>query len=336
MTGPALSSLPGSRAVLGWWRDLAGLRVHRLWFAHLPLCRVEVQVESVLSTPLAELGQTFLGLLAQNNAAIDIPALARQLHTDAGLLAALLTNLEHSGLVHQGSTGWEVAPAARTASSLANLACTRRERRSFYFVAESPPLYLPLAPAAATPVSPPADGSFDLALLQACVGQSTAWKDAHGFPREVVRILRPTAPPDDWRSVPLVRAEQALLVLVEKTQGSEVVGFPVRADGWTLGRETVLSLPGGAAVLAPLLRDINAEAWKQAWQGWCHQRNLPEGEAQACHLELVGHRLMVRAPARLVERLRAARSDALKGEAWLLAGTGRVRATALIDLGESA
>jgi hypothetical protein len=35
----------------------------------------------------------------------------------------------------------------------------------------------------------------------------------------------------------------------------------------------------------------------------------------------------------MVERLRAARSDALKGEAWLLAGSSEhTRALALIDL----
>jgi hypothetical protein len=35
-----------------------------------------------------------------------------------------------------------------------------------------------------------------------------------------------------------------------------------------------------------------------------------------------------------VERLRAARSDAVKGEAWLLAGTGSVRTAALVELHE--
>jgi hypothetical protein len=334
MTGLAVSSLPGSRAVLGWWRDLSGLRPRRLWFAHLLLHRVEVLVEVVVSIPLADLGQALLGLLARSKKSIALSSLAGELHADAGLLAVLLTDLERGGLVQQGNLGWEVAPSAtRSDSSGTNPSSRRRERRSFYFVAESP-LYLPLAPAAATPLPAPAGWSFDLPVLEACVGKDAEWKTAHGFPGEVVRIVRPAAMPEDWRSVPLARAEQALLVLVETGERGEVVGFSVRADGWTLGREAVLSLPGGAAVLSPLLRDITAEAWKQAWQVWCHQRNLPAGEAEACQLEPAGHRLVVRAPPRLVDRLRAARSDALKGEAWLLAGGGRVRQMALIDLGE--
>jgi hypothetical protein len=335
MTGPAVSSLPGSRAMLGWWRDLTGLRPHRLWFAHLLLHRVEVLVESVFTTPLAELGQALLGLLSAGKTCIDLPSLAGELHADTGLLAVLLTDLERSGLVRQEAARWEVVRADRKDSPLASKASRRRERRSFCFAAEGPPLYLPLVPAAATPLSPPLEGSaFDLAVLEACVRQSEEWKAAHGFPTEVMRILRPADAGEDWRSVPLARAEQALLVLVEAGEGGEVVGFPLRADGWSLGKEAVLSVPGGTAVLSPLLGDIGPEAWKQSWQVWCHQRNLPASEAEACHLELAGHRLVVRAPSRLIERLRGARSDALKGEAWLLAGSGRVRATALIELGE--
>jgi hypothetical protein len=330
-----VSSLPGSRALLGWWRDLAALRPHRLWFAHLLLHRVEVQVEALFSTPLAELAQSLLGLLPAGKTHIDLPSLAAELHADTGLLAVLLTDLERSGLVQQEAAGWEVARAARNDSPQAGNASSRRERRSFPFAAESPPLYLPLAPAAATPLSPPPEGwSFDLAVLEACIHQSPEWKVAHGFPGEVLRILRPAEASEDWRRVPLVRAEQAWLVLVEKGEGGEVAGFPVRADGWTLGKEAVLSVPGGVAVLAPLLGDIGPEAWKQSWQVWCHQRNLPAGEAEASQLELAGHRLVVRAPPRLIERLRNARSDALKGEAWLLAGSGRVWAAAVIELGE--
>jgi hypothetical protein len=53
---------------------------------------------------------------------------------------------------------------------------------------------------------------------------------------------------------------------------------------------------------------------------------------EACRLERVDHRLLVHAPPRLIERLRAARSDAMKQEAWLLAGVGRIRSAAQIDL----
>ena len=48
-----------------------------------------------------------------------------------------------------------------------------------------------------------------------------------------------------------------------------------------------------------------------------------------------GIHLRVAPPARLLERLRAARSDALKGEAWLLAGEGPVRRAAVVELVEA-
>jgi hypothetical protein len=322
--------------MLGWWRDLSALQPHRLWFAHLLLHRVEVLVEIVVSSPAAELGQALLGLLARSKAAVDLPSLAGELRTDTGLLTVLVMDLERSGLIRHVNHGWQIAAPVESAEAPpSNQANNRRERRSFSFVAETPPLYLPLAPPAASPLAAPAGWSFDLAVLKSCVNQSAEWKEAHGFPREVIRILRPTATPEDWRSVALARAEQALLVLAERGERGEVLGFPVRADGWTLGRDVMLTLPGGVAVLAPLLRDIDAEAWKQSWQVWCHQRNLPAGDAESCQVEPVGHRLVVRAPARLLDRLRGARSDALKGEAWLLAGSGMVREIARIDLGES-
>jgi hypothetical protein len=49
-------------------------------------------------------------------------------------------------------------------------------------------------------------------------------------------------------------------------------------------------------------------------------------------LERIDHRLLVYAPPRLIDRLRAARSDAVKQEAWLLAGEGRTRTAAQIEL----
>jgi hypothetical protein len=336
MTGPAaVSSLPGSRAVLGWWRDLSGLRPHRLWFAHLPLHRVELLVEAVQASPLAELGQALLGLLAHRKSSVDVPFLAEELHADSGLLSYLLSDLEHSGFIRKANTNWEVVSAStQSDSALASSGAIRRERRSFYFAAEGSPVYLPLASAASSPIVTSSPSSFDIAFLKACVERDAEWKVSHGFPRDVVRVLSLVAAPEEWLSVPLVRTEQSTLVLVEAPRGGEVLGFAVRSEGWALGKDVVLSLPGGAAILSPLLGAIDLADWKGSWQAWCHQRNVPGGEADACQLELAGHRLLVRAPARLVERLRASRSDALKGEAWLLAGNGRVRAAALIDLGE--
>jgi hypothetical protein len=49
-------------------------------------------------------------------------------------------------------------------------------------------------------------------------------------------------------------------------------------------------------------------------------------------LQRVGHKLSVTVPRRFLERLRVQRSDALKGEAWLLAGSTHVHAAALLEI----
>ena len=47
------------------------------------------------------------------------------------------------------------------------------------------------------------------------------------------------------------------------------------------------------------------------------------------------HQLRVFAPDRFIHRLQQARSDALKGDAWLLAGEGRIRAAAQLEIVEA-
>jgi hypothetical protein len=336
MTAAPALSLPGGRVILGWWRDCSGLLPHRLWFAHVLLHRVEVLVEVVLPAPLAGLRRSLLALLARRPAPLDRDSLAGELHLEEGLLAELLQGLAREGLVRPaaGSNGcaWEAAegdPASGVKES------TRKERRTFTFMEYDPPLYLPFSLTGAMPFSPPEGWRFDLGVLEGCIERDEEWKGRNGFPHQVRRVVRLSEQPgaDEWRAAAVERAEQALLALVERETG-EVVGFPVRAEGWGLGREPVVVLPERADAGRVLLVDAPEEAWKQAWQVWCQQRNLPAGEAEACQVERAGHRLRVQAPGRLIERLRAARSDALKGEAWLLAGTGRTRATARIDLGE--
>src|SRR5262249_28239985 len=147
---------------------------------------------------------------------------------------------------------------------------------------------------------------------------------------DVTRVLgRPAA---DWREVILARPEQLFLALAQAPadEGGGLLGFAVRPDGWVLEREApVLALPAGwREALAGLVEEPPPEAWRQAWQAWCQPRGVPAPECEACRLEPAGAALVVRAPRRLVERLRAARSDAVKGEAWLLAGAGRCRASA--------
>src|SRR5262249_41739832 len=85
----------------------------------------------------------------------------------------------------------------------------------------------------------------------------------------------------------------------------------------------------GTASLEPSI-----EEWRQTWRAWCQPRGLPAADVETCELEREDYRLRVRAPRRLVERLEAARSDVLKGEAGLVAGPGRVRTAGRVELAE--
>src|SRR5262249_58781687 len=87
-----------------------------------------------------------------------------------------------------------------------------------------------------------------------------------------------------------------------------------------------------------IFRDLASEppleVWQQAWRTWCQPRGVPPAEISACVLERRDYRLRVQVPKRLLDRLRATRSDALKGEAWLLPETGDIRPAALIEIHE--
>src|SRR5262249_17846034 len=150
--------------------------------------------------------------------------------------------------------------------------------------------------------------------------------------------------PPDWQRVVLDRPEEVPALLVERlpapagrSEEPQLVAFAVQPPNWALQRTAAgLALgKGGAEAFGGLTAAPPIEQWKQAWRTWCQQRNVPAGEAEVSALEFAETRLRVRAPQRLVERLRAARSDAIRQEAWLLTGAGRLRSAARIELLEA-
>jgi hypothetical protein len=341
MSAAAAVTPPGGRVVQGWWRELAPWQPQRLWFAHLLLSRVEALVEEVCLHPLDPFQQALLHALA-------LPEPALELHLERPVLGGLLGELSARGLVRLPDPEGppcpaELTDAGREALRAGGVTTRQRERRVFHFaeLAAAPPQYLPLSRPAGTPLAPPNGWQFDLSLLDKSVRQTPDWKARQRFPSAAERVFPPPGEaPADWREVVLVRPEQLLLALIRvppESGGPSLLGFAVQADGWVLQREApVLEMaePWPEA-LQELTAEPAPEAWRLAWQAWCQPRSIPPAEVAECRLEPADHRLLVRAPARLVERLRAARSDALKGEAWLLAGTGRGRAAALIELVET-
>src|SRR5262249_22498881 len=156
------------------------------------------------------------------------------------------------------------------------------------------------------------------------------------FPTEVLGVA-PPAGPEDWEGVLVDFPEVVLLALIETGVGDDRswLGFRIQAGSWLLlGTEPVLRLgPGWEEVVAELDREPALETWRQEWLRWCQSHSLPAGEVEACVLQRQGHRLVVQAPRRMIERYRSGpRAEALRQEGWLLAGTGRCRAAGLIEL----
>ncbi len=313
-----LMALPGSRALLGWWRELGGPAAGRLWYAHPLLHRIEALTESSGLPPLDALARALAGVVST--------APASSLGLPAALLGRLMGRLEAEGLAEGG----RLTPAGEEVARAGGDGPPRLERRVFRFCAGPPAHFVALT--AAVPLTPPPGWACSLAMLEDCLGRPAEWKGRHGFPEDVRRVLKPPAEPtaQDWPRVPVAAAEQAHLVLAEG-EGGRVRAYPVQADGWAIGRDVVWELPS-AEELGEVFGEVGPAEWHAAWLAWCQQRSLPQAEAEATGVELHGHRLVVQAPARLVERLRQSRSDAVKGEAWLAAGAGRLRGLARIEL----
>jgi hypothetical protein len=136
----------------------------------------------------------------------------------------------------------------------------------------------------------------------------------------------------DWRRVILDRPEQILLVFVPSGEAvPRWLGFAVRPEGWALQTAApALALPvreGRVEALPALAEEPPPDAWREAWRGWCMGRSLSAADAEACAVEAAQDRVRVTAPQGLAQRVGGNRNDA-----WLLAGAGRVRTAAPLEV----
>lgn len=321
-------SLPGSRILNGWWYELASRRPRRLWYAHALIHRVEVLVEVAGLSAQEQVYRSVLGILAAYRSS-TVNELVERFGLPAGVMTLVLHQLELEGLIIAGS----LQPTSDGLQMLTRSdgALRRPQRRTFAFIDAPSPQFVSLTPAASLPFSPPSGWRFDLAAIETAIARPEEWKTRHGFPLDVGRLLRPPSEPTTMDSprIPVDRAEQAFLVLVEQVSG-QVSAHVTKPESWSIGSEVVWSLPD-VGVLEELASCEEA-VWRAAWQLWARLRSLPAAEVDACRLERVAHRLCVHAPASLIDRLRQGKSESLEGKAWLLAGSGRIRAAACLEL----
>lgn len=349
MTGVAPLVFPSGRTLAGWWRQLASWQPRAIWVGHLLLHQVEALVGLTRSCRPDPFTLLTLKALASGP---TLAALEKRLHLERALVRQLLRQLEADRLAEAvPSDQWTLTPLGRQALDEGSYLGIGYQRRVFYFVESEEsgqaPSYLHLAQPLCDPWPAAANWGFDVGLLEASIHRSTEWKQAHGFPQEVHSVLgiEATSPggpaqAESWQRVILDRPERlatALALTGRPGEGERLVGFAVQPGSWTLQTAEPAFVLGAAwpEVFPDLAQEVSVDLWRQAWRTWCQPRNLPAPDVEACALQQRDYHLSVLVPHRLLDRLRSARSDALKGEAWLLAGTGRLRAAALLDVVEA-
>jgi hypothetical protein len=344
MSGPAALAFPGGRTLGGWWRQLTSLQPQCLWVGHLFFHHVEALIELTQTCRIDPIDLLILkGLKFSSGEPLE--RLEERLLLGEQLLHQVLRRLAAAGLVTAEAHGWVLTAPGMQAVERGEYIRPQQQRRSFYFLDNTQggqPHFLHLTQPDTVAWQPERDWSFDPIHLQACINQRQEWKVRHTFPSDVEKLILPSPPlssPSNWRQVMIDRSERlaAALVLSTDADGERLLGFGVRPEGWTMQTEQpVLALDAEwRGVFPDLAGQPVEEDWKQAWQAWCQPRGLigVSGEASAWRPE--GHRLIVTVTARLMERLRSTRSDVLRDEAWVLAGTGRIRRAALLKVVEA-
>jgi hypothetical protein len=337
MTGAGALPLPGSRTLANWARQLVSWQPGALWVGHLLLHRVEALVRRTLAVRTDPLQALVLRALAVTPGQ-SLQELQTRLHLDRQLLERLLRALESAGLARLES-GWLPTEPGRRALDQGTQEHPMRERRVFYFVEderpEGHPHFLPLADPPTLPWAAPSEWRFDVNLLSACLARPLEWKQRFGFPLDV-EALAGNEPglqgAEAWRGVILDRPERMVAVLALPQDGSNrLLGFAAQDKSWALAsRSPQFTLTEGWREAFPEITvAMPVPSWSEAWHAWAQAHSWAKGEADQVQLRLEGHELQATGPAELLQRLRG---EAAKGETWLLAGSGRLKAAAVVEV----
>jgi hypothetical protein len=329
MSPPLPLPFPGSQTVSAWWHELAPHRPLRLWLSHLLLHRVEALTEVDRPCHLNGLHLEVLRAVSGGH---------RLAGLDPAFSASLTRELIDGGFLTGTGPDLKLTDAGRGA--VAGGCVGSFERRTFYFLdnrSVERPHHLVRLHRAGTPISPAEPWEFDREALQDAAAKDAEWKARFGFPAGVIRLQLPSPNNGDWRSVILDRPEHLFVAVVEVKQNAEescLLGFAARVDGWALEpRSPVLDLGRGWQEAMPdLAAEPSEEEWRAAWLARADQKGIPRTDAAACRLEPSAPLLRVHAATISLARLRGSGAGSSFGEEWMLAGQGRSRAAARVEL----
>jgi hypothetical protein len=359
MTDSALP-FPNSQTLAAWSRQLLARRPFAIWVGDVRIHRVEFLAEIAHTRRLdpvtrAVLAVLELGTLAPTHARTSLADLELFLGLDRSLLRPKLNQLVQEGLIaaeiaESGMpSSWAATAAAVRARQQGQVSANVTERRVLSFMEndssprrvlftnlmeDSARLLLPAPPSLGEPCP------FELSSLESCIGQSSAWKKRRGFPAEVQRIVSnlddhpsPAAEKEHWQRVAVDRVERLFVVMLREAGGLHA--FAVRRQGWVLqAARPCFSLDDGdwEEFFTELATGTSLDSWRLAWLNWGRSRNWPVGELDECSLECDGICVRAVVGRELMDRVRSARGDPLKGENWLVTGTGSLRACAKLEI----
>jgi hypothetical protein len=327
MSSAAPPVFPGGRTIAAWWRQLAGANPDSLWIGSVHLHCVDIPVEIVRPRRLPQI--EWLALKAVSAAAQPAsgPAVAQWLGLESGLLHCILQRLQVAGLLlRTEADAWALTDSGRSAVGQGEYQCVARERRLLHFMQTE---WLEPAQAHFVHVRRPDQVTWTAAAEFAFAAENFGFlqrrlesKIPLGFPAEVHRLL--FEPAHGWDHVPFATPRRCYTALA-RTHGQAgplFVGWEVNPRTWELHAvQPVFEMEDEDQAWFPPV--IAEEAWLDALALWAGQRDLAETDARRCSMRVSGHRLQVDAPA--------AWRDKLRGETWLLAGSGQLRQAARLE-----
>jgi hypothetical protein len=331
---------PNRRTLAAWWRQISQIRpAHRgpaFWVAHLwvhhveALARVSRQVQTDRFTSL------LLETLATGPGSAAAPL---QLVFPFGgtAIQRMLYELESEGLIDtRSSSKWQLSERGQTARVKGAYATEEQQRRFFHFVADDRPDCTPhFLLIRKRGLGHRIDGEFSFQPRHVfeTAGKDADWKRRHNFPLDVDEVLPPNTDGTlDWRRIILHHVE--ILPVVVTIESTRLHGFHAESNAESLDVKTPVFELGDCwpDVFPDLAHEPSANQWHQAWCEWANHQKISSADAGKCRVERREHRLRVHATRAILDRLRAARHEPLKSENCVLAGEGRFRAAAPLEI----